>query len=279
MTSHISRLVNSIVGTSLVALSLCFGWFQITYAEEIVSDAYPIDIELRASWSTGVVMSGVFSPEMLDSCRGAATGKADLRLTDRQSGREVNLLDVDFGRNPFPLMQIDSALDVRIDRGAITWVKLESEFSGRNSLSMNINGYGVALIDIDNDGSEEIVVNAPCGARGLDSVQVFEWTPDESGSHEVMRGTAPVFLPGSPSRVELARSGGACLGEVDTLAVGGDRYRWESTEKFFSAAGVCYQARLDSEFTRSLFESIEDSLGHGVHDWILRLTIAQPTDS
>ena len=235
------------------------------------------DTGLKAVWSNDVTMSGVFRPKTLGACRGAATGVADLRVVDRQSGRAVSLSGVYFGMNPFPIVESGSSHDARLDEGAIKWTELEPGLTSRR-LSMNITGYGVALIDVDNDGAEEIVINAPCGARGLDSVQVFEWTPDESGSHEVMRGTAPVFVAGSPNLVELERSGGACLGEVDTLAVDGDRYRWVSTEKFFSVGGVCYQARLDSEFMRSLFDSIENSLGGGVHDWILRLTIAQPTD-
>jgi len=272
LTNRARRQVNSILRTCLVLLSLCFGWPQMAYASLIVA----LDTPLTAAWSDDLTLSGIFFPEEYYDCRGAVTGKADLRLVDRQSGREVNLSGVDFGMNPFPLIEIGSALDVRIHDGAIKWTD-QLGLSGRRSLSMNIDGYGVALLDIDNDGSEEIVVNAPCGARGLDSVQVFEWTPDESGSHEVMRGTAPVFLPASPNRVELERLGGACLGEVDTLAVDGDRYRWVSTEKFFSVDGGCYRARLDSEFMRSLFDSIEDSLGGGVHDWILWLTIAQPT--
>jgi hypothetical protein len=277
LTNRLRLLVNLVVRTSLVALSLCFGWPQTIHAELRVA----FDTKLTASWSEGVTMSGIFRPNELYDCRDSATGKSDHRFVDRQSGREVNLLGVDFGMNPFPFRraEIGSALDVRIDDDAIKWVEIESGLSGRRSLSLSIDGYGVALIDIDNDGSEEIVVNAPCGDRGLDSVQVFEWTPDSSGIHEVMHGSAPVFFPDSPNRVEIDRFGGACLGEVETLVFDGDRYRWASTEKFFPVGGSCYRARLDSEFTRSLFDSIEDNLGHGVHDLILRLTIAQPTDN
>lgn len=118
MTNNARCQVTSIIRVGLVVLSLCLGWTQMTHADLRVA----VDTPLTAAWSDNLTMSGNFRPEELYDCGGAATGKADLRLMDRQAGREVSLLGVDFGMNPFPIVAIGTALDVRVDEVAVKWV-------------------------------------------------------------------------------------------------------------------------------------------------------------
>lgn len=246
-----------------------------------------------------VSLTGQFRVSEPLDCGDVMTGEADLMLDDRQTGNSVTLTSVRFGldntkyctgyekynglNEPRCHVKPSESFDVTLGSGQSHLQPIDPEsWVGPGKLGLDLPGYGVSLLDIDEDGSDEIIITSPCGERQTTHAQIYEWDLPNSTAELIFSGRLPHFDNGTPRRMYSHSSWCACCSEFYTYVASGDRFRLEKTEEIFeyptSRPRGCYKAVIESDWLRSTLSSIESVFGYDVRSWVLWRLFSEPLD-
>lgn len=296
---HCNKTRACISSAVVIGAIICY---PIPVAGGEAGDLVPLgsSVGIEGDWpDRRVSLTGQFRvAEPLD-CGDVMTGDADLVLNDRRTGNFVTLTSVRFGldntkycsgyekydglNEPKCYIKPSESFDVTLesDRSYLQPIDPES-WVGPGKLGLKLHGYGVSLLDIDEDEVDEIIITSPCGERQTTHAQIYEWDLPNSTADLIFSGRLPHFDNSTPRRMYSHTSSCACCSESYTYVASGDRFRLEKTEEFFehptSRPRGCYKAVIESDLLRSTLRSIESAFGYDARYWVLWRFFSDPVD-
>lgn len=282
----------------LVLISVLCGPTSVTGKE--MGGLVPLgsSVGVEGDWpDRRMALTGTFRvTEPLD-CGDVMTGDADLTISDRHNGNSVTLTGIRFGldnkkycagyekydglNEPKCYVKPSEVFDVTLESGQPQMQPIDPEsWVGPGKLSLKLNGYGVSLLDVDDDGSDEIIISSPCGERLTTHAQIYEWDPPYSTADLVFAGRLPYFDNGTPRRMYSHTSSCACCSEFYAYVATDDRFKLERTEEIFEHPMPnprgCYKAVIESDFLRSFLALIESTFGYEARYWVLWRFFSEP---